>query len=239
VHTLTRQLHRLEQTIADRRIPPRWKRQPTLSRYGTVGELLDAIRTFNHPDSNGIITELVDQPTDAYGVDPRTIVIMGLGRRLRMNYRRLNSTDFDDAMTDLAAVVCEPGAVAALADKPSIADTLVRRAGRRAERHRSTRGRRQDRTQTLSSDLIDDRYTTNNHGELDDLVALRSALRQLRSEVTAAVDHGLASGTQWDNLCDAVLRPALGLPSTSPTRRNGSRARQALGRYIDHALDVA
>ena len=143
------------------------------------------------------------------------------------------------AMTDLAAVVCEPGAVASLAGKPSIADTLVRRAGRRAERHRATRGRRQDRTQTLSSDLIDDRYTTNNHGELDDLVALRSALRQLRSEVTAAVDHGLASGTQWDNLCDAVIRPALGLPSTSPTRRNGSRARQALGPYIDHALDVA
>ena len=239
MHTLNRQLHQLEQTIADRRIPPRWKRQPTLSRYGTVGELLDAIRTFNHPDSNGIITELVDQPTDAYGVDPRTIVIMGLGRRLRMNYRRLNSTDFDDAMTDLAAVVCEPGAVAALADKPSIADTLVRRAGRRAERHRSTRGRRQDRTQTISSDLIDDRYTINNFGELDELVALRSALRQLRAEVTTAVDEGLASRTQWDNLCDVVIRPALGLSSTAPTRRNGSRARQALAPYIDHALDVA
>ena len=55
----------------------------------------------------------------------------------------------------------------------------------------------------------------------------------------AAVDHGTASGTQWDNLCNAVLRPALGLPSTSPTRRNGSRAREALAPYIDHALDVA
>ena len=239
MHTLNRQLHQLEQTITDRRIPPRWKRQPTLSRYGTIGELLDAIRTFNHPDSNGIIAELVDQRADAYGVDPRTIVIMGLSRRLRMNYRRLNSADFDDAMTDLAAVVCEPGAIAALAGKPSIADTLVRRAGRRAERHRATRGRRQDRTQTISSDLIDDRYTTNKFGELGDLVVVRAALRQLRSEVSTAVDDGLASRTQWDNLCNAVLRPALGLPSTVPTRRNGSRARQALAPFIDHALDVA
>lgn len=239
MHTLNRQLHQLEQTIADRRIPPRWRHQPTLSRYGTIGELLDAMRTFNHPDSNGIITELVEQRTDAYGVDPRTIVVMGLGRRLRMNYRRLNSADFDDAMTDLAAVVCEPGAIRELSRTPSIADTLVRRAGRRAERHRATRGRRQERTQTLSSDFIDDRYTTNNHGELDDLVALRSALRQLRAEVTTAVDQGTVSGTQWDNLRDAVLRPALGLPSTTPTRRNGSRARQALAPYIDRALDVA
>ena len=99
MHTLNRQLHQLEQTFADRRIPPRWQRQPTLGRYRTIGELLDTMRTFNHPDSNGIITELVEQPTDAYGVDPRTIVVMGLGRRLRMNYRRLNSADFDDAMT--------------------------------------------------------------------------------------------------------------------------------------------
>ena len=47
------------------------------------------------------------------------------------------------------------------------------------------------------------------------------------------------SGTQWDTPRDAVLRPAPGLPPTTPTRRNGSRARQALAPYIDHALDVA
>ena len=73
----------------------------------------------------------------------------------------------------------------------------------------------------------------------DDLVALRSALRQLRAEVTTAVDQGAVSGTQWDNLRDAVLRPALGLPSTTPTRRNGSRARQALAPYLEHAVGFA
>lgn len=235
---LNRQLHQLERSIARRRIPPTWAAEPTLAKYRNVGEVIGAVQTFRHADANQILIELA-RVAPIHGLDGRTVAVMALSRRLRMNYRRLNPADFDDALTDLATVVSEPGAVEALAGRPSIADTLVRRAGRRAERQRETRHRRLTRTESYANDVLDERPADNQYGELDDLVATRAALRQLRDDVTAAVASGAASGAQWDNLRDAVLRPALGLAPLNRHRRNGSRARRALATHINDALSVA
>jgi hypothetical protein len=232
---LNRQLHQLERTTAKRRIPPAWTSQPTLAKYPTIGELIEAVQTFRHPDANQILIELARvEPSSR--LDGRTVIVTALGRRLRMNYRRLNVADFDDALTDLATVVSEPGAIEALAGRPSIADTLVRRAGRRAERQRETRQRRQTRIESYANDVLDERPADNQYGELDDLVATRAALRQLRDDVTDAIEFGTASAAQWDNLRDAVLRPALGLAPLNGRRRNGSRARRALAAHIKDAL---
>lgn len=239
MNTLNRHLHRIEQSISARQLPTAWRRQPTLGRYRTIGDVLEAIRTFRHPDANGLLLDLATVERTAYGIDGRTILVMALGRRLRMNYRRLNPADFDDALTDLAAVVCEPGAIQALTGKPSIADTLVRRAGRRAERQRATRHRYQTQTTRVPTDVLDVSRRSNEHGEMDDVVASRAALGRLRAKVEAAIESGAVSPVQWENLCDAVLCPAMGVAPTSPTRRNGSRARQSLARYIDDALAVA
>ncbi|MGE0308163.1 MAG: hypothetical protein AB7Q27_20680 [Acidimicrobiia bacterium] len=243
MHTLADQLARHARTISHRSIPPCW---PQLDRdpdtRATVGELIAVIDSFTSaPIGDRLIAGLLGLPVGGR-IDPRTVLLIALAPRLRANHRNLPTAGYDDALTELATLLCEPNLLDTLKGRTGLADVLARRAGARHRRRHQAVLREHTRAHLTDYTASEDhRYaSTDPADDLDEHVTNRIALAEFHTRVANSIANGATSAAQWNDFVDSVLRPAVGVPRNNPGRRpSTTHLRRALATHLNDALTVA
>ena len=243
MHTLADQLARHARTISDRPIPPHWPTPDTgPNGRATVGEVIAVIDSFtNTPTADRLIVDLLRLPAGGR-IDPRTVLLIALAPRVRTNHRNLPPAGYDDALTELATLLCEPDLIDTLRGRTGLADVLARRAGARHRRRHQAVLREHTRAHLTDYTAVEDhRYaSTDPADDLDEHVTNRVALAEFHTRVATAIDNDAFSAAQWNDFVDSVLRPAVGLPRTKPGRRpSTTHLRRALATHLNNALTVA
>lgn len=243
MHTLADQLARHARSISDRPLPPHW---PTIDTRpadrATVGELIAIIDSFtNAPTADRLILGLLRLPAGGR-IDPRTVLLIALAPRLRTNHRNLPPAGYDDALTELATLLCEPDLIDTLRGRTGLADVLARRAGARHRRRQQAVLREHTRAHLTDYTAAEDHRYASTHpaDDLDEHVTNRIALAEFHTRVATAIVNDAFSAAQWNDFVDSVLRPAIGLPRTNPGRRpSPTHLRRALATHMTIALTVA
>lgn len=243
MHTLADQLARHAHTISDCPIPPHW---PTLDHRtasrATVGDLIAVIDSFTSaPTGDRLIVGLLGLPVGGR-IDPRTVLLIALAPRLRANHRNLPTAGYDDALTELATLLCEPDLLDTLDGRTGLADVLARRAGARHRRRHQAVLREHTRAHLTDYTAVEDHRYASTHpaDDLDEHVTNRVALAEFHTRVATAIANDAFSAAQWNDFVDSVLRPAVGLPRTKPGRRpSPTHLRRALATHLTNALTVA
>ena len=239
--TLNTQLRQLESSLARYPLPTSWiARQPHLAELGTFTAVLDALRYYaNRELADRIVRSLLTLPASGRpAVEPSTVLLLGLTLRARNLHRGIPDESYTDLITELAALLCEPGLADQIHDRSNLCDLLTRRAGRRWQRRHHTQQRRAARQRL--TDTHDFEYMTggNDRTSFEETVVNRVALGAFRQRVDASVKSGNTSAAQWANYVQGVLVVALDLPGrTTPSARiNLPRARHHLANHITQAL---
>ena len=239
---LSTQLRTLEQTLADQPLPRNWPAdQPAFDGVDNVGGLIRVLRDFTRQDhADRIVIALLHMPVGRRPhVEPNTVLLIALSCRLRAVHRGMPAESCDDLLTDLAALLCEPGLAISLEGRGRLCEVLTRRAGRRHQRRHATRQRHVDHFTPTDAHHFDWMIGTNLHGEQEDTIVNRLALADFRTVVNDGIDRGEISPTQWTHYINGVLIPALDLPvqpARTGTRINIPRARHSVANHIHQAL---
>ena len=243
MHTLADQLARHASTISDRPIPPHWPiADDRPAGRATVGDLIADIDSFtNAPTADRLIVDLLRLPAGGR-IDPRTVLLIALAPRLRTNHRNLPPAGYDDALTELATLLCEPDLIDTLRGRTGLADVLARRAGARHRRRHQAVLREHTRAHLTDYTATEDHRYASTHpaDDLDEHVTNRVALAEFHTRVATSIANGATSAAQWNDFVDSVLRPAIGVPRTKPGRRpSTTRLRRALATHLNEGFNVA
>ena len=236
--TLHDKFRQIEQTITPQPLPTDWATNaPALADVATFGELFVRIRCIKgQHDGDRLIAALLTLPRNAATrpVEPRTAVVIAITRRLEQYYRHAPRWAFDDLLTDLALTLCDPGLAASIDGLDRLTDRLSKRAASRWI-HRYEVEQRHEKHSTPTDPTTFDTDVAVYGTAFEDTITNRIALRRFRELVIDSVDRGETTATQWTNLVNGVLAPALDRPQTGQ-RTNTTRARRSLADLITQAL---
>jgi hypothetical protein len=217
--------------------PPAWVRHPTLSGYGGIDGIVDAIRD-DHPDPARSDAALRALLTIGRG-DGRaaTVALFSLAVELERRVSRAATREYRaDALGELAAVILEGNTTG-----NGLGHRYVNRAHNRTHKHHHRvrhHGRAVPSTvDPLPTDRIIEHYDRQlAPTDVADLVAARVDLQRFGAAVAAAIADGEVEEQTWTSYADHRLR-VLYLPGRAPvpTRQRVAayRAAKKLQPFID------
>lgn len=189
------------------RRPPRWISHPSLSCYGALDGIVAAIRD-DLPDSTDSDATLRTLATigrdDSRAV---TVALHSLVPELARRISRATTVEFRaDALSELAAVILEPGE-----GRSQLAHRYVNRAHNRIHKHHHrvrNRGKAAPFTvHPLPNDrVLDYRDRQADRADIADLVAARVDLERFGIGIAAAIADGTLQSRTWVTFSDLRLR---------------------------------
>ena len=126
--TLNTQLRQLESSLARYPLPTSWiVGQPHLAELGTFTAVLDALRDYADRElADQIVRSLLTLPASGRpAVEPSTVLLLGLTLRARNLHRGIPDESYTDLITELAALLCEPGLANQLHDRSKDRKSVV------------------------------------------------------------------------------------------------------------------
>jgi hypothetical protein len=222
-HTLTSALHDIARHLAARPVPIAWHDHSPLLAHDTVGAIINVLAAYQHPDTDTTIIALLTLPDGAHRrIDPQLVLLCGLAPRAYTQFRgrRIHTAAVTDIITELGALLCEPGIAAHYTSSQRIAERLVQRAANRHQRRFAAETRTLERAAPTLWHLLD---TTADTVDVAATATDRVALQRFCGAVNLSVNHGATSHAQLNEFIDTFVRPAYGIPSQHPNRRPSHR----------------